>query len=157
LSAGGRAALDAALAECGRHAQVLADAAALLPEVFSPEAASAIDVELWRVLDQAAYRYVKLQDSLDEKVFPGLLSATLDPLPPPDAVLAEKLQRLERIGVLPSVQGSRWLREVRNSLAHEYPESPALRAAALTRFVEGARLLLLFWGSVQQFVATRLL
>ena len=146
----GRAKLDAALAECGLHAQVLGDAAAALPEVFNAELAATVDAERRRWLDQAACRFMKLQDSLGEKVLPGLLAATLDPLPP-EATFAERLQRLERLGALPSVERWRLLREVRNSLAHEYPEHPELQAAALTRLVGGARELLLFWVAARAF------
>lgn len=148
--AAGRAKLEAALAECGLHAQVLGDAISALPSVFSAEMAARVDADMRRWLDQAAYRFMKLQDSLGEKVLPGLLAATLDPLPP-DAAFAERLQRLERLGALPSVERWRLLREVRNSLAHEYPEHPELQAAALTRLVGGARELLTFWSAAQAF------
>ena len=74
---------------------------------------------------------MKLQDSLGEKVLPGLLLATLDPLPPA-ATFAEKLQRLERLGAVSSAERWRYLREVRNALALEYPDHPAFRAVALT-------------------------
>ena len=151
----GRAKLDAALAECSLHAQVLGDAAAALPELFNAEMAATVDADRQRWLDQAAYRFMKLQDSLGEKVLPGLLAATLDPLPP-DATFAERLQRLERLGALPSVGRWRLLREVRNSLAHEYPEHPGLQAAALTRLVAGARELLIFWAAARAFADKRL-
>jgi hypothetical protein len=128
----------------------LGDAAAALPEVFNAEMAATVDPDRRRWLDQAAYRFMKLQDSLGEKVLPGLLAATLDPLPP-EATFAERLQRLERLGALPSVGRWRLLREVRNSLAHEYPEHPELQAAALTRLVGGARELLLFWAAARAF------
>ena len=107
--------LDAAMAECALHAHVLGEAAAALPAGFTAETAVAVDADLRRWLDQAAYRFMKLQDSLGEKVLPGLLAATLDPLPP-EATFAERLQRLERLGAVPSAQGWRLLREVRNSL-----------------------------------------
>ncbi len=151
----GRLKLDAALAECGLHAQVLSDAVAALPEVFNAEMAATVNADRRRWLDQAAYRFMKLQDSLGEKVLPGLLAATLDPLPP-DATFAERLQRLERLGALPSVGRWRLLREVRNSLAHEYPEHPELQAAALTRLVGGARELLLFWAAARAFAERHL-
>lgn len=150
-----RAKLDAALAECALHAQVLGGAAAALPAGFTAQTALDIDADLRRWLDQAAYRFMKLQDSLGEKVLPGLLEATLDPLPP-EATFAERLQRLERLGAVPSAQRWRLLREVRNSLAHEYPENPALQAAALTRLVVGVRELLLLWSSVLTFAQSRL-
>ena len=105
-------------------------------------------------LDQTAYRFMKLQDSLGENVMPGLLSATLDPLPP-DATFAEKLQRLERLGAQPSVTAWRLLREVRNLLAHEYPDHSALQAQALNRLIAGVQDLLSIWLSVRIFAETR--
>lgn len=151
----GRDKLDAALAECALHARVLGDASAALPDVFDADMAANVDADRRRWLDQAAYRFMKLQDSLGEKVLPGLLDATLDPLPP-EATFAERLQRLERLGALPSVERWRLLREVRNSLAHEYPEHPELQAAALTRLVAGARELLSVWSAAQAFAGRHL-
>ena len=146
----GQAKLNAALAECALHAQVLSDAAAALPAAFDAQMADHVDAERRRWLDQAAYRFMKLQDSLGEKVLPGLLTATLDPLPP-EATFAERLQRLERLGAVPSVERWKMLREVRNSLAHEDPEHPDLQAAALTRLVGGARELLSLWAAARAF------
>lgn len=150
-----RAKFDAAVAECGVHAHVLADAASRLPAAFSADQVGAIDAEQRRLLDQAAYRFMKLQDSLGEKVLTGILELTLDPLPP-EASFAEKLQRLERLGALRSVGSWRVLREVRNSLDHEYPENPALQAAALTRLMRGVSELLDLWEQARRFASERL-
>lgn len=142
--------LQAALLECALHAQVLADALGRLPAHFNPADAAQVSDELRRTLDQAAYRFMKLQDSLGEKVLPGLLAQTLDPLPP-EAPFAQRLQRLERLGVVPSVEAWRLLREVRNGLAHEYPEHPALQAAAWNRLRAAIEDLLAVWRAVQAF------
>jgi len=151
----GRLKFDAAVAACRLHSLVLAEAASRLPATFSAADMALIDSELRRSLDQAAYRFMKLQDSLGEKVLPGVLSLTLDPLPP-EAPFAEKLQRLERLGVLESVDTWRLLREVRNALAHDYPENPALQAAALSRLLEGVADLLALWAGVDRYVSERL-
>lgn len=150
-----RAKFDAALAECALHASVLRDAAGGLPEVFSADDVRSIGVEQRRLLDQAAYRFMKLQDSLGEKVLPAILDLTLDPLPP-EASFAQKLQRLERLGAIPSAAAWRQLREVRNSLAHEYPDHPGLQAAGLTRFMRGVADSLALWEGVREFAVDRL-
>lgn len=103
-------------------------------------------------MDQAAYRFMKLQDVLGEKVLPALLEATLDPLPP-EASFAQKLQRLERLGGIPSAASWRLLREARNSLAHEYPEHPEIQAALWTAFVTAARELMAVWAHVNAFAS----
>lgn len=155
MTTSGNAKLLAALAECRLHAEVLAEAAHSLPARFEAADVAAVSAEVRRTLDQLAYRFMKLQDALGEKVLPGLLAATLDALPP-HATFAEKLQRLERLGALPSADAWRLLREVRNALAHEYPENPALQAAALTRLLAGARELVSVWHAARTFVDTRL-
>lgn len=144
--------LQAALAECALHASVLQEAAAALPPRFDAADAAAVTAELRRSLDQAAYRFMKLQDSLGEKVLPGLLAATLDPLPP-EAPFAQRLQRLERLGALPSVEAWRLLREVRNALAHDYPDQPAIQAAAWNRLRAAIGELLAVWRTAQAFSA----
>ena len=151
----GRLKFDAAVVECRLHAVVLAEAASRLPTRFTAADMALIDSELRRSLDQLAYRFMKLQDSLGEKVLPGVLSLTLDPLPP-EVTFAEKLQRLERLGVLESVETWRLLREVRNALAHDYPENPALQAAALSRLLKGVTDLLALWSGVERYISERL-
>lgn len=135
--------LAAALAECGLHAQVLAQALAevqpLLP--FDAIAVVGINPAQRRLLDQIAYRFGKLQDSLGEKVLPGLLLAAQEPVAP-EATFIEKLQRLERLGAVRSAADWKLLRELRNALAHEYPDAPELQAAWLNRLMSSIPTLL---------------
>jgi hypothetical protein len=143
-------ALRAALDQCEQHARILSQDLALLPSQFDAAAVGQLSEEGRRVMDQAAYRFMKLQDVLGEKVLPGLLDATLDPLPP-ESPFAQKLQRLERLGAIPSANAWRGLREARNSLAHEYPQHPDLQAAQWTSFLAAASELVSIWGTVKQF------
>ena len=140
---GAAAKLVAALVECGLHAQVLAQALdevqPLLP--FSAATVAAINPAQRRLLDQIAYRFGKLQDSLGEKVLPGLLLAAQEPVAP-EATFIEKLHRLERLGAVPSAAEWKLLRELRNALAHDYPDAPALQAAWLNRLVASIPVLL---------------
>ena len=133
---GASAKLAAALAECGLHAQVLAQALdevqPLLP--FDAAAAAAINPLQRRLLDQIAYRFGKMQDSLGEKVLPGLLLAAQEPVAP-EATFIEKLHRLERLGAVPSAAEWKLLRELRNALAHDDPDVPELQAAWLNRLL----------------------
>lgn len=145
------AALPAALAECRLHAEVLAEALSdLSPAVFTAEDVARLASDQRRVLDQLAYRFGKLQDSMGEKVLPAVLDLVQEPLPP-GATFAEKLQRLERLGAIASAADWRRLRELRNQMAHEYPDQPHIKAAVLNRFVQGAGELLAVWSRVQEF------
>lgn len=127
------------LEECGLHVSVMADA---LDEArkwlpFTAESVQDISKAQRRVLDQLAYRFTKLQDAVGQKVLPAILELAQEPIAP-DATFAEKLNWLERMGVLPSAEEWKELRVARNAIAHEYPDDPELRAGALNHFVDDA-------------------
>lgn len=94
-----------------------------------------------------AYRFTKLQATLGEQVLPMLLDVAEEPFAQ-DAPFAQKLQRLERIGIISSAEQWRELRIARNIIAHEYPDAPELKAAALNQFVRSTAKLVLFWKHV---------
>ena len=76
--------------------------------------------------------------------------------PLPEATpFGEKLQRLERLAVIPSVDQWRRLRELRNQLSHEYVDAPVLKAAALNRFIDGIDEALEIWQQVSQFAEAK--
>ena len=96
-----------------------------------------------------AYRFGKLQTTLGER----LLWLVLDVLEEPIAESVPFAQKLERLGTIPSADQWRSLRQVRNSIAHEYPDAPELRAASLNRFIEGAGELLEFWDQIASYLS----
>lgn len=143
--------VSSALRECERHATILQAARAGISDMpFTPASAEAVPSETLMLLDQAAYRFGKLQDTLGLRLLPGILDLAEEPLPE-DTPFGQKLQRLERLGAIPSVNEWRILRELRNQLAHEYVDAPALKAAALNRFIEGIDSLLATWQRVSDF------
>ena len=91
-----RIAFDAVLRQCRLHATVLNKALDDLEAVGLPDDPAEWTAETLRILDQLAYRFGKLQDSLGEKVLPGILERAQEPLAS-RATFAEKLQRLERL------------------------------------------------------------
>ena len=127
------------LGECTLHAEILVEALAetrkWLP--FNANTVQHITKEQLRVLDQMAYRFTKLQDTMGQKVLPTILDLAQEPIAP-DATFAEKLNWLERMGALPSAEEWKKLRVARNAIAHEYPDDHALRASAINRFFDGA-------------------
>lgn len=142
------------LGECSLHVAVLAEALAearkWLP--FTADSVQHITKEPLRVLDQVAYRFTKLQDTMGRKVLPTILELAQEPIAP-DATFAEKLNWLERMGALPSAEEWKKLRVARNAIAHEYPDDPELRASAINRFLDGAIRL----NALHEFVSKYLL
>jgi len=91
------------LAECALHANVLDEGLSDIRHWTPFLTNSVIDKELLRILDQIAYRFTKLQDSMGEKLMPLILVLAQEPIPE-NVTFAEKLNRLERIGAIPSAE-----------------------------------------------------
>ena len=125
--------LREALRQCERHVAVLQAALADLPSPLTVEHAASADPPLVRLLDQFILRFVKLQDTLGEQVLRRFTAETLGE-PVSDLPLIDVLNRLERFGYLDAARWARW-RALRNSLTHEYPEHPEIRAALLNEAV----------------------
>jgi len=138
--------------KCAQHAKVLgeslADAVPWLPLLEG----QSLGKEPLRIFDQMAYRFAKLQDSMGEKLLPAILGLAQEPIAP-SATFAEKLNRLERIGVIPSAEEWKQLRSARNAIAHEYPDDPALQASAINEFYSAAKRLSALFASIAQYVS----
>ena len=82
-------------------------------------------------LDAFIKRFENLQDILDSQVLRGLLLLE-------DVDLSGKTPRdvsnlLEKWGIIESAAGWRELRDLRNTLAHEYPREPGIQVERLNR------------------------
>lgn len=79
-------------------------------------------------------RLAKLQDVLSTKVFPLFLEY-LGANQPQDTLL-DRLNKLEKIGVIASTDRWKYLRDMRNSLSHDYPEASDFMAEMLNSYRE---------------------
>ncbi|MDP1691444.1 MAG: hypothetical protein Q8L49_05755 [Burkholderiaceae bacterium] len=129
--------LTAALWECDRHRTVLVEALdewqhapALHIEALEHDSA------LRRLTDQIIYRFTKMQDAMGERLVPVTLGWLREPHE--DWSMRDRLDRLERLGFLDVDAWLQW-RDVRNRLAHEYPDQADLRFAALLAAMDAAR------------------
>jgi len=141
------------LDECRLHVGILTEALteARQWQPFTPDSVEHMLKEQIRVLDQVAYRFAKLQDSMGQKILPAILELGQEPITP-NATFAEKLNWLERMGALPSAEEWKKLRVARNAIAHEYPDDPELRASAINSFMDCAMRL----GMIHEFVTAYL-
>ncbi len=107
-----------------------------LPHVFDADLVQGAGPSLVRAADQFVLRFIKLQDTLGEHV---LRQFTADVLGEPvaDLPLIDVLNRLERFGYLTTAAWLRW-RALRNSLTHEYPDKPQIRAALFNEALSAA-------------------
>jgi len=88
------------------------------------------DIQL-AVLDQFSSRFSRLQDTMGAKLFATVLELTkeqgsLD-------AFVDKLNRLEKIGAIPSANDWLILREMRSAFSHEYPDDPEIQVAILNK------------------------
>ena len=95
-----------------------------------------LDDDAVQDIDQFVLRFGKLQDVLGTRLFPALLDALQEPYE--DRPMLDKLNRLEKLGLLESTEAWEKLRALRNHFAHEYPDEPALRAAYLNQGFDAA-------------------
>ena len=118
---------------------------ALLP--LSAEALATLSDEAAAFLDMTTTRFGKLQDVLRRKIFPLILET----LKEDDAIsFRDKLNRLEKLGFINDAHWWDELRDIRNKLTHEYPDSYELLANDFNRLAPIARELLLFWQNLQE-------
>ena len=97
-----------------------------------------------------ASRYSRLQDTMGDKLFPRLLELVGQS----GKSLIDRLNQLERIGLLQNAQD--WLvwGNLRNRLIHEYVENPEAFAEALNAANDSACELAALVGAIQVWLAS---
>jgi hypothetical protein len=140
-----------ALDICKRHADRLTWAVTRLETKFpfSPDTLKTIDDVELAILDQFLTRFAKLQDAMGAKLFPAILELTKEQ--GDLVVFIDKLNRLEKIGAIPSAESWLLLREMRNSFSHDYPDDPEIQSAILNKAYNFAGKLLSTLDRVETF------
>lgn len=128
--------LDTALWEADRHLRALDSAlqAWLAAPARTLEALESDPTKV-RIVDQLLYRFTKLQDALGARLVPATLARLAEPCE--DWSMIDRLNRLEKLGLLQVEAWLRW-REIRNRLAHEYPEAADARLETILAAISAA-------------------
>jgi len=139
------------LAICDKHAERLSSALNHLHSKypFTPDIIYNLDDIELAFCDQFLVRYSKLQDYMGAKLLPSVLELTYEQ--GELAAFIDKLNRLEKIGALPSASEWLELREMRNQLAHEYPDDPAIQSSLLNKAYKNARRILEILTHIKAF------
>ena len=142
-----------AVAQCETHARRMLWAKRALQSELPLNAGRlrGLDDAQVAIADQFVGRFAKLQDAMGTKLLPMMLELTKEQ-GDLEAYL-DKLNRLEKIGALPSVDEWLELREMRNAFAHDYPEDSELQAAVLNRAFDAADRLVDILHHVRKFAA----
>lgn len=99
-------------------------------------------------LDVVSVRYAKLQDLIGSKIFTLLLEAMAEPVE--SKRYLDTLAHLEKIGILESMDFWIELRNIRNFIAHEYPEQPKILVDNINYLYQCSLKLLDFWEKLKQ-------
>jgi hypothetical protein len=128
--------LQPALAECEQHRQRLHSAwkEAVTFGPLQEGLVGEFTEEQVRTLDQLLFRFGKLQDAIGTRLLPATLQMVQEWQD--NEPFLDKLNRAEKLGMLPSVEQWQLLRELRNQTAHEYPDQPELVKVNLASLME---------------------
>jgi hypothetical protein len=74
-----------------------------------------------RIVNRFLFNYIKIQDKIGSKLFRLLLEHWRE-LDADNMTMLDMLNRLEKLRIIESVEAWDKLREIRNAIAHEYPE-----------------------------------
>lgn len=107
--------------------------------------------ELAERMDAFAARFGRIQDTLGDKRVPGLRRCLLET---PGATL-DNLNRMEKLGLLASVNDWLEARNLRNRLVHEYMRDEEEFAGALNRAAELVPLLVDTYNALNEFARAR--
>ena len=121
--------LQEAWQQCERHLHHLKHALGSLTLPITASNLSTMSDETVQDWDQFVLRYTKLQDAIGSRLFTAVLTLLQEPYE--DKPMIDKLNRLEKLGYLDSVDQWNQLRIIRNHFAHDYPSDDALKAAYL--------------------------
>ncbi len=131
-----RATADSAIRECAAHLDKLHGSNEFLQRLRPLTAETLENIAKDEVLhlDQFLYRFTKLQDSMARRLLPSLyvlLEGDTEPRP-----FLDVLNRLEQLGVINSVETWQRFRNLRNNLAHDYPENLQQTADTVNELLE---------------------
>lgn len=101
-------------------------------------------------LDMITTRFGKLQDIIGTKILPIVLEL----LGETDALsFIDKLNRLEKLNIINSANWWMELREVRNQITHDYPNSYEQLAADFNKLILFANELLKAWLDLKNYIS----
>ncbi|MEY3787824.1 MAG: hypothetical protein RLZ75_2031 [Pseudomonadota bacterium] len=114
--------LDKIIFECHKHIDRMNKAHQKLMPYFplTKDGYSAFDDDKSSYLDQYLYRFLKLQDSIGQKLFKAVLAYKKEEVS--NKSFIDIINRLEQLEYLQDVDAWFMLRDTRNQLAHDYED-----------------------------------
>lgn len=132
------------------HAKRIAYAMDRLSKLFpiSPSAVENISEQDFLFIELLTTRFSKLQDFIGAKLVDAFLDSQGELTY--NMTMIDKINKLERLAIIDDATLWSRMREVRNHLAHEYPDHPEITAKYLNQVFELAPQLLTFLKNIKQ-------
>ena len=97
-------------------------------------------------------RFSKLQDLMGAKIFKAVIDYAGESTD--SMTLIDRLHALEKLGLIDNVMAWKDMREMRNHLAHEYPDAPETVANYLNKAFDMASVLIETLNKLEEFIGT---
>lgn len=142
------------LYECEKHKEKMLDAKEFLEELMPLDVAkygkiSKIESSF---IDQLVYRFTKLQDTLGESIFKGIMILSKENVK--KMTFLDILNRLEELEI---IEKNRWiaLRDIRNEATHEYSFNQEEVVESINLIYKKSRELLEIYEKTNEFIKNR--
>lgn len=148
--------IKSAIRENDTHIRRLERANQLLDAFFplTVNTFQALTEEQIEHIDQFVYRFTKLQDSMGTRLLPAVYAwLETDSRPVP---FLDILNRLEQLGLIEDARKWQFFRNLRNNLAHDYPESVQQTVETLNLLHQRLQDLLSMYSRIREACAKRI-
>lgn len=99
-------------------------------------------------------RFSKLQDTIGEKIFPNVLMLLGEDIY--QKTFIDRLNMLEKLGIIDDANEWQNYREARNAATHEYPDNLGKMAENLNNVMALSQKLIAFWDKLQQLIIPKI-
>jgi predicted nucleotidyltransferase len=138
------------LHECDKHIERIEGAYSLVKDILPLSALSYenLDDDKVRSIDQYLFRFAKLQDTIGEKLFKIVVSEYVEDSS--RLTFLDILNRLEKVGILEDANSWKALRNVRNSISHQYDDNSDEMADAINKIFAQKDILVSIYKKIKQ-------
>lgn len=140
--------IDFYIDTCSRHSQKLERILKVVEPVMPTKADSieSLPSEIDIALDAMRNRYASLQDKIGAKIFPIISSYLIES--DNNLSVIDRLNLLERHNYIPSKDWWIELREVRNTISHDYPIDLKSASSQINTIFDKSQELVSFWHNL---------
>ena len=144
------------IAVCAIHKEriEMANEALLKCYPFTAETITHLDAFELGMAEILINRFSKLQDTIGEKIFPYVLLLLGENIYQKSFI--DRLNMLEKLGIIQNSEQWQNYRAARNAATHEYPDNPKLMANNLNHVIELSQELIQFWVGLYDLIMEKI-